>query len=308
MSIREISEDWTGRNAQENYNQSPTGKRRFVVVTEETMGEFSMMAAARALTEEALEAIDSVELPEAGDSFPDDEVAELKATAFTCQRSVEDPLTWVIDVQYTVPDNNLTLSYPEQPWKNPIVVAWESNSTEVSFSKDLTGAAVVNSAGDPYEATQELLHRILTVTRNVESHSVTTASSYENSYNLAAKTICGLTILAKCGLIKRWTGVPAYTPKAVKYYVETIIIDVIMPVADGQYQPTWVREILDQGYYYLDGSDKKHFKDADGNDMTQPQLLDGSGGALASGSAPCYKTFKQRKELTWASLDLPEDL
>lgn len=139
---------------------------------------------------------------------------------------------------------------------------------------DQDGEPIRNSAGDPFgdPVVIDDSRPLIVVTRNedVNAFDLTLAGEYQDVVNSAT-----------------WNGFPARTVKCTEiqtseeqkdttsglyYYTVTYVFEIKWD--------TWNRKILDQGYAYLDGSDRKPFLDDEKQPISDPKLLDGSGGEL----------------------------
>jgi hypothetical protein len=66
---------------------------------------------------------------------------------------------------------------------------------------------------------------------------------------------------------------------------------------------TWDEQLLDRGWKVLDNAGRQiNAKDDQGNGLTAPILLDGTGKKLASDADPVARKFKVKREVSWGSL------
>ena len=104
------------------------------------------------------------------------------------------PRHWTIDAEYSSAptrdgDNE------ENPLLRPAKITWRTNQYRQAIDKDITGKAILNSAGDYFDPPVEVdvAYWTFTVKKNV-ADVPTYILDYENAVNNAAFTIRGLTI------------------------------------------------------------------------------------------------------------------
>jgi hypothetical protein len=187
---------------------------------------------------------------------------------------------WRVTVDYGPADYS-EANPPGPPTSWPIKYRWESEEFERPAVRDVSGAALVNSAGqppgDPWMV--EDSRRVLTVVRNelVETFDPILADSFGNKLNAAtwngaaAKTVKAKPIV---------TSDPIYSQDLEKWYFEVTYR--FHYKSEG-----WQARFVDQGYAELvSGSPPKlqTIRDKDGQDLKEPALLNGSGVRLTNPS------------------------
>lgn len=166
-------------------------------------------------------------------------------------------------------------------------------------------SAITNSAGDPFDppVMDWVANRVLIVTqRETVSFKPQKAQDEMNTLNENAITVAGVDIEAGKGKMLR------VKPKlqADGTYVCTYEIEI------AKARP-FVHRLVDLGFNYLDGSDRKAIRLSDvetdyeeGEDredddqlVNDPQNLDGSGGILASGSSTVFREYRTLEYSDW---------
>jgi hypothetical protein len=84
------------------------------------------------------------------------------------------------------------------------------------------------------------------------------------------------------------------------YWAVTYEIELIHDMEDD-----WDVHIQDKGWRYLDANGVLRDIQVENKDADEPLLLNGAGGKLATGAAPVYRTFQDKKRKNWQFLDLP---
>lgn len=221
--------------------------------------------------------------------------------------------SWLVTVAYG-PYNPAT--NPQDPTATAPKVAFTGQQFDRPFVRDVDGNPVVNSAGDGFSEppTVEDGRSILTVTRNeriktvpadptatpptaeIPGFDITLAKSFQNKVNDAVWNGAAIGTV-KCGLIT--TSDPIQAPDGFWYFAVTY------PFAEKP--EGWKTVLLDQGFAALDGSGVvAQIKGKDGQPINEPVPLDGSGGKLAHGSTPVFKTFTgyQSADFSLLNIDL----
>ncbi len=230
-------------------------------------------------------------------------VVKTYATSFDCEPvSENDPFEWRVRVEYTYYEKGAASDNPTSEYP---VVSWGSMDIERVVEKDTSGNPLRNSAGDRYDPvpSQTESYQTLRVTRNLLTTDANhfdpwIANDIKNSVNTSAITLCGFTIEARDGLMIEF-GADWQRREGWSFYTVTNIIAI-------KYD-TWDRALLDVGFRYLVATKLTDIK-IDGQVVTTPKLLDGSGGVLADGGTPVFRTVKTYKEKDWSVLSLPSAL
>lgn len=211
----------------------------------------------------------------------------------------EDPdgggVQWTVTVEYGPYDTNALGSDPVA-WPIRVTVAGDTFERVVYF--DVSGNPIRNSAGDPFgdPITIEDARVTLQIMRNEleATFDLAVPQTFNNTVNSVAWN--GFAPgLCKMGVITK--GPPQYDPTAQVYFAE-----VTYPVSlnrDG-----WVKELLDQGYNELDGDGKPKPIMNQGQQISEPVPLDGSGHRLDASGAPVTLTKDVYDSADWTSLGI----
>lgn len=254
-------------------------------------------------------------LPGFGDNYPTDGFSHVIAIEPRRYERVNDAGTtkykWAVEVRYAprhkepVPEESNVEPKADPTAENP-VVSVGSAVRETVLEKDINGKAVDNSANDPFDppVLEEEHDDLLSVTVNIAdgSFNMATTMAYKDTYNDAAITICKYAIPQYAGLMRDIQCQPL-SRNGTNYWAVTYEIQVTR--RDGLWQKL---EVLDQGYQYLDAADgnkKKDIENDQGQRVSRPQKLDGSGGILASGADPKFEEFETKSSADWSALSLP---
>lgn len=240
-------------------------------------------------------ALNADDIPVVGTSYPEDAAAvvtNIDVGAVDAHRSV-----FIITVNYETPKWG-AVGFAADPWDEAPSIQWGSTSISVVADKDNSGAAIVNSAGDPFDPPlmDEKIIPELTLTRNVQTFDPDDMDEYKGAVNSSSNTIVGKTCAARTALIADY-GATRARANGVSYWVETLRIQIN--------SDTWDRSPQDKGFNYLTGSPqtKKPIK-LDGATASEPQFLDGSGGILSLGGTVLYRNYRVKKEKSFTALNL----
>ena len=238
----------------------------------------------------------STAVPSINDAHPDD--ANALAHRIDPQKVSDTRLIFNVAVDYKT-QFGAELPITENPLDEDPTIAWGRWTRTIAVDKDKDGTAVLNSARDPFDppAEDDEYELEVTITRNEASFTPATAREYLNSVNSSSTTIAGYSADAREAKLVEFGGASAER-HGTSYYVVTYKIQFK--------EDLWDLSLLDQGLYYLDGTHKRRIK-LDGEDAEQPQRLNGSGAALdedAAAAASVFRTFRRRKEKSFASLNL----
>ena len=223
---------------------------------------------------------------------------------YTCESAGANPehSTWIVKATYSPYDSN---TFGSDPTLWPIRVTYGSKSYEKNVEEDQSGNPVRNSAGDRFETpvTVDDSRDMITVVRNelVATFDPTFPSTYRDTINSASWNGYD-THTVKCTSIT--SSDPQYdSSNQVWYYTITYVFEIMYE--DPDESPNgWAKYILDQGYQALDGSGNKGLIQLKGQPASDPQLLDGSGHALASGGDPVFTTFNVYREKNFAAFNI----
>ena len=201
---------------------------------------------------------------------------------------------WIVTVNY-----GFLVPFDINPSLWPIKVSFGGERTEKATSKDKSGGPIVNSAGDPFDPPIVIddSRSTMTVTRNelVSAFDLTLAESYRDKINNEIwNGFDALTV--KCGIIS--TSEPQYDSNArVYYYTVTypFMID----------RKGWLKNILDAGCNEIDsGTGLAKPIMNQGQQVSDPVPLDGSGVRNAPGADPVFTDFDVYEEADFAGLNI----
>jgi len=238
--------------------------------------------------------------------------ATLDLSAFckrvTPDQDSESPNVWRVTAEYD------TIADPRKQNPNPLLrppkISWNfqlgTKAVEkAAFINATTGAEtsdvpVQNSAGMPYDPPLEADEAIATlqIEKALADFDPVMAFNYTNAVNNDP-----------------WMGGDAYTWKCqgisgtLEYaQVEETLIPYWVATALFQYRfETWRFEILDAGFYKKNGggTDLVEITSENGQPLSKPRLLDGSGAPLSLSGTPVYRKYRVYRELPFASLAIP---
>ena len=248
--------------------------------------------------ESAVEAVRAQEA-EIGDGHPLNPWVSLNKLTPTI---AGDRLHWNVLGEYGLAQIDKT----ENPLEAPTEVTWSSATYTEPVTVDIDGKAVVNSAGQPFDPplTQERHPVVATIVYNSESYNPNTALNFQDYVNDGPATIANLkNVPARMAKILEIGAVQQYW-EDISYWRVTVKVEVNNAKWDvGQ---GWDRRILDQGIYEKDDDDKTvRMRTDDGEEVTEPLKLNGSGGKLDPQTAdPVFLTRKTFKEADLSTLKL----
>lgn len=190
------------------------------------------------------------------------------------KQETASPTAWRVTVTYST--EPLEEEVAENPLNRAPVITGDSEMAEIFTTKDKDGKPVLNSAGDCLEPQEVDDPRgMIVIERNFPSVPEF-VSTYINKVNSASFSVPGISIPFEPRTVKfqRFRFGAQQTQNEVQFVPVTVELSV---------KPdTWDVDRLDEGFHYLDGSDRKKITLSDGNDPTEPVPLNGSGGILAS--------------------------
>jgi hypothetical protein len=208
-------------------------------------------------------------LPVLGGTWPED----LSAYCYALNVDADEPPNgWTVTAKYTSErETNATptLAGPR--------VSWSSSTVEVPIWVTVESApvAIVNSAGDFFDQvpTRSETRFTANITANLTSYgTLLNAMDYINS---TAMTIDGVSIPARCGKLAGVSISEAKLQGTIAYVEASYSIEV---------NPhTWLYQPLDCGFRARDSSgDFRIIRNKDTTPVTNPALLDGTGGVVAN--------------------------
>jgi hypothetical protein len=210
-------------------------------------------------------------------------------------------IEWKVTVQYGPWSPAVFGSNPVE-W--PLRVTFGGERTEKVIEFDKTGAPIRNSAkdkfGDPVTIDDHITTLLVTRNELVSTFDIELASAFSDSINDAT-----------------WNGIPArqakmgiITTSEEKYDSNGFVwyYTVTYPVQVGRVP--WKKNLLDQGYGALqqpaplDPFVYMSIKGPDGQPLTDPRALDGTGKILSPSGSPVTLPFYVYDETDWSVLDI----
>lgn len=189
---------------------------------------------------------------------------------------------------------------------------WGTRTVQADFTQDAnTFAAVVNTAGDPFERVpqRELVCPSLSI-RRISSKPPAQYLPYNGTVNASSETIMGVAFQEHCARIM----IEARELDGGKYEYSIRIDGAINMYSANATSPSpvdigWDVSMLNCGYTYLDpNGDRRVILVPDGAGKmvrpTEPQLLDMAGDMNPGGVY--FLRFSPYAEMNWSGLYLPE--
>lgn len=213
--------------------------------------------------------------------------------------------------KYTVTYAQKSITFDPNPLSRPPEIEWGGTDLTEVPTKDVTGAALLNSSGLLYEGLPDRPVRgaaDVTITRNESANPASTVTGFSYTVNSAAwyGVAIGNGVIGKITARKKQEQVSGLT---VVYW------QVTYPIRFRK--DTWRLKPIDCGYAKVVSSAPRRHTDDMGNAFPHPVLLDGHGNVLASGSAPViFPTngnpsahvgdgYQILDETDWSTLSLP---
>ncbi len=203
-----------------------------------------------------------------------------------------DPWVFVSDRAVAVRNNSplafqVTVNYAEieNPLEQPTIIEWLDASTTEPIDTDIDGNALVNSSDEPFDPppTEEFDDLLLRGVYNVAEFNPVGASIFKNAVNTDFFQPRGSPVAFAPGQGK----VVTYVSREIRAITGNFYVEVTVEI---QFRATgWKRKFVDQGFRIKTGTDDddkptyEEIKDDDGNPISEPVFLDGSGGKLSEG-------------------------
>lgn len=180
----------------------------------------------------------------------------------------------------------------------PLRVTFGGERTEKVVEFDNTGAPIRNSAkdrfGDPVTIDDHITTLLITRNELVSTFDINLASAFSDSINEAEWN----------GIPERWAKMGIITTSEEKYDSNGFVwyYTVTYPVQVGR--KPWRKDLLDQGYNQIVGGKSVSIKGPDGQPLSDPRALNGSGVALGVSGSPVTLPFYVFDETDWDVLGL----
>jgi hypothetical protein len=271
MAVASIGEVWAGRRYNDNLKFIQEYVRVFQVFTDtKTDGPDTVLSAPG--------------MPQLYDSYTNASGTEVNVAALVKYREPlqdnDDPTKWLVRVQYTT---NIDEILQANPLLRPAKVSRKTERFTRPIFQDANGAAIVNSAGQPFSPPPEVedFRLVIEVQKNFLA-----LDDFNLSNNFLYRTN-SVTFL----------GFPPNTLWLADYSAtQTIEYPTVYDACTFSFHAnplTWTLFILDQGYYYVDGSNNlRRVQDPfTAQPLSAPALLNGSGAQLAHGGTPVFLSF-----------------
>lgn len=233
---------------------------------------------------------------------------------------------WDVSVKYDRKSEDARKEGEDGNEGNITALEWGSATHAADLVADsVTGAPVLNSAGDPFEdaISSEVSDLQISFTRGEKTANLSKVL-LSGSINKADITVLGHTFPKHTARVEVRIRDTLDTSARYRYEVSYTITARTTNVSESALTGSGggvgtLRNIgfdvavLDAGFQYLDADGEKVkfvVADAEGNlsEPQQPQLLNGSGGALPANGLPRIAVFSIYPEGDWTALHLPTDI
>lgn len=317
MAITNVNELKRERKGDESFDSGKTLTRVFQVIGTSDINANEALGASAG----------GGSVPSIGDAYPNGSI-------YTCnqkkaEQTTEDGCFWEVTCTYSLRRTNSgndpnSSNDPEKPWNNKAIISYTYRGVRITLDKvyaiSYDGSAptsgssesaelnegplypVLNSANDQFDpgVVDEKDQFVITIQRSEKTIDPNKIRKIQNTLNIREETIAGVIVPVHHGRMRNITPRKAFTPNGSSYWDVTyeIILD----------DSTHIMDVLDAGYNYLDAEGEKHKIQIDGEDASEPQLLDGSGGKLdttEAGWEPVFVKMRTRRHTNWNVLNLP---
>jgi hypothetical protein len=187
----------------------------------------------------------------------------------------------------------------ENPLKKDPLIRWSSSISVEPIDVDIDGNPIINSSHEGFDppVTREFYDEVLTITRNEAWYDRVNLMPYKGAVSSDSFY----------GFDAGWAKVTDITAEYVTLgeFTYAVVTYEIQIRYDG-----WKKRILDRGFRVYSGADGdgnpayEQVRGTDGTPLTEPVLLDGSGGKLADGANPVWLEFEVYRTLPFAWLEL----
>lgn len=211
---------------------------------------------------------------------------------FVMRKSVrpKGPTLWQVTVGY---------DYVENPLLLPYSVQFIPQGSQEAIDKAADDAELCNSSKEPFDPPiqEEFYDFSIVLRRNEAAFNIAAVNPYLNAVNADAFGFYGRNsqLYAFAAGLVRCKSIQADERRHGPTWFWEVTYEFVVR-NDG-----WLRRILDQGFRTLDGTGYVNIADADGNPLTQPAKLNGSGAVLAATAEPVYLQFQTKKTLAFAA-------
>jgi len=283
MAVVSVNEDYSGRRAQVTEAGASYTRVFKVVVGAATDGPYVAIYAAS--------------IPDYGDAHPHDTSA--KVTTITAEPVDNDD--WQVH-RVTVTYNDKPSGWAASPLDEDPKIQWSGVERTAVQARDRNDNAILNSAGDLFDPPLEgTLHEPeVTIVKNQAHWNPFLAAQYRGAINSDTVKIAGFAAAPGQALMTVMDGTTA-NRNGVDYIEATYRI---------RFWPTYRTFLLDHGLHYLVTIGATTYKRrimVNGEEVQEPQRLDGSGGVLALDGDSVFLEFDTKREKVFGDLNLPTD-
>ncbi len=168
MSVISVQEIWPGRDSDSEFSKSRTHKRVFRVLTDSHSDDGTVAGSAAGL-------------PVPYEQHPGDPGA--RATKQTVTQDTASPRKWIVTVEYST--GTQEQEEDDNPLNEPVKRSWSVQKISRLLTKNTSGKAVLNAAGDPFDPPAELPRSLTMVkfVRNEASFGGSTIRQYIDKIN-----------------------------------------------------------------------------------------------------------------------------
>lgn len=194
--------------------------------------------------------------------------------------------------------------YPD-PTTRPARISKKTKRRQEYRERDRDGNALLNDAEDKFPAQPVYVSKsVFQIEKDVADWSVEWEKQLTNSLNTNACSITDgkktISFPAETAMIEVLDVSELQEENGFEFYT------ISCSIACEEAATDWDLSLLNEGFQYLDGGVKKRIRieDEKGNKIVpaEAQLLTSSGGILAVGGTPVFKTFKMIKKKSWEPL------
>ena len=192
---------------------------------------------------------------------------------------------------------------------------WSGSLTSQAVDVDINGAAIVNSAAEPYDPPiqGDLPLLALSVEWYVGAFSVSTMVAYSGALNSTAWTVGdGSGVLAAGQARVNSLGRQPIEEALIRIQAE-IELRPFLTLPSGTQVSGFDHTLADRGRRHIDPDNSPdadgnavyiQFTDGKGKPLTEPRFLDGAGQPLAADAATAYNTFRIHPAQPFAALGI----
>jgi hypothetical protein len=260
MAVVSVKETWDGRGGEKGRIGENRLIRTFLVLTDSKLD-----------TPHAILSSGMVPVPYSS-THPAN--ALLLCRRVSATQKAESPFAWDVEAEYTDERSDEEDENPEEnPLLRPVDVDWDSVQYQKPFEKTIDDRAVVNSAEVPFDPPLVIddARWVVTVTANVADVPAGILG-YNNRINDDAITVDGITFPARTVKVQGIRISRRRRENAVSFRQFTFQLNYR---SEG-----WLVRPLDRGFQQLDGGKLVQITDRDDKEVSEPAMLNGSGGVL----------------------------